>query len=182
VRRSRFREKRNARASTAYRRFIFHAEHEDPHISEVLEFWEAHGGNEIAFRLRDWTNYLSCRLGAPPTALDQPLQQIDSTHFQLVRVARYGTRTSQPRLIVKPELSTIVIANEESDLVEADDNWSLDEETGILTKLGGFSGTPTSWGGQYYCNVRFNTDPDLAVTFESVQSMDIEMIEIPLDP
>lgn len=121
-------------------------------MEEALNFFHAMGGPSTYFRVLDYTDYKSCGVNSTPAATDQPLVEIGTSGtYQLVKHYTVGAIT-QVREIYKPRGSTIVVANEVQ-VLQSD--WSLDEATGVLTPGGSFSGTPTSWGGEFEVEVRF---------------------------
>jgi uncharacterized protein (TIGR02217 family) len=123
-------------------------------IELVRNFWHAMGGLSSAFRATDWTDYKSCFLDETPAATDMPLVASGDSpsSFRLVKQYVVGS-IIQEREILKPNGATILIANE---VGAAQTDWTLDESTGLVTIGGGFSGTPTSWGGEFYLWCRFN--------------------------
>src|ERR1700746_1840751 len=139
-------------------------------VQKVIEFWHAVGGKECGFRIKDWSDYLSCHVGETATPFDQPIAIEGSPGaFHLIKQYVAGART-QLREITKPVAGTIRIANE-SGVEQAASHWTLDTTTGVVTPTGGFVGTPTTWGGEFDVPVRFDEDA-LPVTIDeiSVQS------------
>lgn len=125
-------------------------------MESVLTFFHAMGGRATYFRIRDYSDYKSCSVRATAAATDQPLTATadDPGVYQLVKHYTAGSAT-QVREIYKPIGSTILVANE---LGVAQTDFTLDEGTGQLTPGGGFSGTPTTWGGEFDVEVRFVSD------------------------
>lgn len=139
----------------------------------VLVFWHAVGGMGGQFRFKDYSDFKSCPTNADTTYLDQPFEVIDASHYQLVK--RYTYRSlSQLREIYKPVGSTITVGNE---LGVQQTDWSLDEGTGILTKGGTFSGTPSSWGGEFDIYARFTTNLSIAITNREIQNINFTLRE-----
>jgi uncharacterized protein (TIGR02217 family) len=123
-------------------------------IQAVQTFWHAMGGLSSAFRALDWTDYKSCLLNETPAATDMPLVLSGDSpaSYRLMKQYVVGSIIQQ-REILKPVGSTILIANETG---TPQTDWTLDESTGLLTKGGTFSGTPHSWGGEFYIWCRFD--------------------------
>lgn len=142
-------------------------------VETVLAFFHAMGGQASYFRCKDHTDYQSCGVQSTPSRLDQPLvlKTGSSTEWQLCKNYTAGSIT-QRREIYKPIGSTILIANG-GGVLQTD--WTLDEATGILTKGGGFSGTPTTWGGQFDVEVRFMNDM-LDVAIQNYGSRDTSFV------
>ncbi len=128
-------------------------------IQNLLIFWHSVSGTFGRFRFKDWTDYKSCFTTGMPTALDQPMLDMGDGTFQLIKRYTAGPM-SQDREIYRPIGSTILVANE-SGITQTD--WSLDEATGLLTPGGGFSGTPTTWGGEFDLPCRFLTEYSVTV-------------------
>lgn len=147
-------------------------------IQEILEFFHAVGGEYVGFRFKDWADYLSCWVGQTPTALDQPLVVSGSSPggYQITKRYTKGART-QDRLIVKPIASTIKVANQLG-VEQAPGTWSLDSTTGLLLPLGGFSGTPTTWGGEFHVPVRFEGDFPVELTNRRIESVSFTLQEL----
>lgn len=146
-------------------------------IEAVRDFWHAMGGEELCFRFKDYVDFKSCGLAATPLATDQPLIPTDDSpaSFQLVRQYIVGARI-QEREITRPIGSTILIANEFGAL-QAGSHWQLDESTGKLVTLAGFTGTPTSWGGEYHVWVRFDGDASFTVSNFEAQNAQFMLTE-----
>lgn len=148
-------------------------------IEDVLHFWHAMGGMSSGFRFKDWTDYKSSRLSAATAATDQPLQTDTNSpaKFRLIKEYIVGS-IIQVREITRPLGSTIRIANEVG-AVQSD--WTLDESTGLLSIGGSFSGTPTSWGGEFYVWMRFDAQLNPSITSwgkNPIMSVTVQMKEI----
>ncbi len=128
-------------------------------IQTLLNFWHAVGGTSNRFRFKDWADYKSCKTNQTPTALDQPFEIVDATHYLMIKQYMAGSLL-QNRVIYRPVGSTIVVANTVG-AVQTD--WTLNEMTGILVPGGGFVGTPGSWGGEFDLPCRFLTEYSLSV-------------------
>lgn len=147
-------------------------------VEAVLYFWHAMGGMSSGFRFRDWIDYKSCKLDDTPSAIDMPFEPSNDSppHYQLIKEYTVGS-VIQVREIQRPVGSTILVANE---LGEAQDpsTWTLDETTGVLTPNGGFSGTPTAWGGEFDVYVRFDAQLNPSFSNYSVLNVSIQLAEL----
>lgn len=147
-------------------------------IEDLLDFWHAMGGMSSGFRFKDWIDYKSCRLGVAPAATDQPLIASGDSPPSFRLVKQYATktgRTIQEREIARPLGATIAIANETGAVQSA---WSLDESTGLVTIDGGFSGTPTSWGGEFDVWCRFDAIFNPSITDHQAMNVTVQLAEI----
>lgn len=144
-------------------------------IEEILYFWLAIGGMGGDFRFRDYTDYKSCRTYETPAAGDQPLIVNDDSPggYLLTKQYTFGAFT-HVRRIWRPRGDTIIIANE-TNTVQSD--WTLDEETGVLTVGGGFAGVPTSWAGEFDVWCRFNASFSPEIADKQILSADVSVIE-----
>ena len=124
-------------------------------IESILYFWLAVGGTAGEFRFKDWTDYKSCLLDDDVAPTDQPLVFVAGSPggYQLVKQYTFGALTYQ-RTIRRPIGSTIRIANE-TGTEQVSTRWVVEEATGLLTPLGSFAGTPTTWGGEFDVLARF---------------------------
>lgn len=140
-------------------------------IFEIYKLWQAVGGMSNAFRFQDQLDYKSCDLGDQPSASDQPLISSGDSpaSYRLVKDYTFGPFT-QSRYIQRPVGSTIMISNEEGTAQDGD-TWTLDESTGLVTIGGGFSGTPSFWGGEFDVWVRF--DAQLNPSFSNYQILNV---------
>lgn len=145
-------------------------------IEQILYFWHAMGGMWSGFRFKDWTDFKSCRLDASPLATDMPLAASGDSpaSFRLIKQYRAGS-TIQEREITRPIGSTIHIANEVGATQTA---WTLDEKTGLVTIGGGFSGTPTSWGGEFDVWVRFDAQFNPTFSNHNIMNVSVSLAEI----
>lgn len=141
-------------------------------VESILYFWLAVGGMSGVFRFRDYTDYKSCRTYEEPAAGDQPLIASGGS-YQLTKRYAVGSMIYD-RPITRPRGDTISIYNE----VNAEQSdWTLDEATGLVTIGGGFSGTPTSWSGEFDVYCRFNASFSPTVTNKQILSADVSVIE-----
>lgn len=146
-------------------------------IEDVLYFWHAVGGMSDGFRFKDWSDYKSCRLTHTPSPIDQPLiasGDSPSGSFRLVKQYVWGAKI-QEREILRPLGSSIRVANETA--VEQHD-FHLDEATGLVTPGGSFSGTPTTWGGEFFVWCRFDGQFSPQLTNHEVQNATVQLAEI----
>lgn len=148
-------------------------------IEYVLNFFHVLGGPEVGFRFQDLADYKSCAPYDDVTPLDQPLVPANASPngYAMVKDRTLGWRT-QRRDITKAIASTIRVANQ-AGTEQAAGTWSIDDQTGIITPLGGFSGTPTTWGGEFDVPVTFEGN-ELPVEFDYVaaNSVTFNLLEI----
>lgn len=146
-------------------------------IQSILYFWHAMGGRATAFRFKDWTDFQSCPVQNDPAATDQPFETVSltggGTAYQLVKVYQVGS-IQQVREITQPKGDTIIVANA-SGATQTD--WTLDEATGLLKPGAGFTGTPHSWGGEFYVPVRFDSELSVGVSDKQIQTVDFTLRE-----
>lgn len=146
-------------------------------IQSILYFWHAMGGRSSTFIIKDWTDYKSCPVQDDVGLLDQPLQPVtlvdSSTAYQLVKEYAVGSFT-QVREITQPIGTTIVVANESG--VEQDD-YTLDESSGLLKPGPSFTGTPQSWGGEFNVAVRFDSELAMQVVDQQIQTVSFTLCE-----
>jgi len=147
-------------------------------IENVLYFWHAMGGMSSGFRFKDWLDFKSCRLNGTPGATDQPLVPSGDSpaSYRLVKEYTVGSIT-QEREIQRPNGATIQVANG-AGTVQDSSLWNLDESTGLLTTLTGFSGTPTAWGGEFYVWVRFDAQFNPAFSNHQILNATIQLAEL----
>lgn len=143
----------------------------------VLNFHHAIGGTSSAFRFKDWTDFKSCAIDDDVAATDQLLVYDPGSPggFQLWKQYTYSGLTHSRR-IYRPLGSTIRVANELG-VEQSSSTWTLDEGRGILTTSGGFSGTPTTWGGEFYVKARFAQDPEFEISNYRIQRCTCAIIE-----
>lgn len=147
-------------------------------ILDILDFWEAMHGTWAGFRFKDWIDYKSCRRSVTPTALDQPIEASGDSPPSFRLIKQYPTksgRTVQQREITRPIGSTILVANA-SGIAQTD--FTINESTGLLTKGGSFSGTPTYWGGEFDVWVRFDGQFNPAASNHKIMDVTVQLKEI----
>jgi uncharacterized protein (TIGR02217 family) len=147
-------------------------------IQELLEFWHAVGGQELAFRFKDYADFKSCRVNEDVSEIDQPFEVVTGSPsgYQLIKQYVAGVRT-QIRYISKPVEGTIVVANTLGDIQDSS-RWSIDYTTGILQTLPGFVGTPGSWGGEFDVPVRFDSEFPISLIDYRIESVAFMLQEI----
>lgn len=148
-------------------------------VQTVLEWWHAMGGPECGFRWIDYADYKSVRVNQEVSPTDQPIQSsaVSPTGYQLIKEYTVGSRTQQ-RIILKPVASTIRVANG-AGVEQGPSTWDVDSTTGILTVLPGFTGVPTTWGGEFDVPVRFEGN-ELPITLHqnAVQGTSFVLVEL----
>lgn len=160
-------------------------------LHDVLQFWEARGGQLYGFRFKDWTDYRSGKPRSTPTMLDMPLQPVDASGnwigtigqgdgstktFQLVKAYTSGS-ISYVRPIRKPVSGTVLVSVAGVSSVA----WTLDTTTGILTFTAApGAGVQVKAGFEFDVPVRFSAEK-ISVSYDAFQAgaiQAIEMIEI----
>lgn len=146
-------------------------------IERILYFWLAVGGTDGEFRFKDYTDFKSCLLDDDVTPVDQPLVFVDDSPsgYQLIKQYTFGSLTYE-RTIRRPRGSTIRVANE-TGTEQVASRWTLNESTGILTTLGGFVGTPTTWGGEFDVLCRFSGPFIPEISNKQIQRADVHICE-----
>jgi uncharacterized protein (TIGR02217 family) len=80
-------------------------------LYQVLEFFEARGGQLYGFRFRDPVDWVSCAPGGSISALDQVLGTGDGTQAVFALVKTYGDAGGAwTRRIAKPVAGTVVVS------------------------------------------------------------------------
>jgi uncharacterized protein (TIGR02217 family) len=80
-------------------------------LYQVLEFFEARGGQLYGFRFRDPVDWVSCVPGGSISALDQVLGAGDGTQAVFALVKTYGDAGGAwTRRIAKPVAGTVVVS------------------------------------------------------------------------
>lgn len=145
-------------------------------IQDVLYFWHVLGGRTTRYRFKDWADYRSAKVGETIALSNyQPLVVIDATHWQLTK--RYShSGLTQDRKISRPVGSTVKVYNELG-AEQVSSKWTLNEATGVLTKDGTFTGTPTAWSGEFYAWCRFDAFL-LTLDNHKVQSIACSVCEV----
>jgi len=140
-------------------------------IYQILNFYHVMRATHRRFRFKDWTDYRSTMsMFETPGGSDQPFVQIDSTHYQLVKVYSADNADDLVRKIVHPIGSSLIVTNTLG-AVQDSSRWNIDENTGILTKLGGFVGTVGGWGGEFYVPARFAAAIETEIVNRQINSV-----------
>lgn len=152
-------------------------ERDEADVQAILNFWHALGGRATSFLIKDWTDFKSCPVQSAVSAVDQPVETVtlldSTTAYQLTKVYTVGSLT-QIREITQPVASTVIVANE-SGVVQTD--YTLDESSGLLKPGSDFTGTPTSWGGEFNVPVRFDSELSMQVVDKQIQSVTFTLRE-----
>lgn len=158
-------------------------------IPYLRRYYRNARGRTVGFRVQDPSDYLSTERGSAhlpldpqPAATDQPLVEIESTSgiYELFKQYTIGEGTealSEERIIRKPVISTLLIANEDGE-VQAADTWSIDSK-GRLVANGGFDGTPTTWGGQFDLAMRFDSELPIEMERFRLDTVSFVLLELP---
>jgi len=149
-------------------------------VQDALEFYHAVGGRAYGFRFKDPVDYMSCRVGQAPTALDQPLYAVSGSSpeaYQLVKEYRYGALTQQ-REVYKPVQGSLLIADAGVTKIESVD-YTVDYATGLVQLLFTPSGALT-WGGEFDVPVRFDSEFPVEVLNARIQSASFSLRELRL--
>lgn len=146
-------------------------------IQELLEFWQAVGGQFCGFRFKDYADFKSGRVGETPTRTDQPLvATTDSPQaYQLTKRYTAGAR-SQDRAIYKPVQGTILIADNGALKTEGVD-YSIDYTTGLVDLAFTPAGALT-WGGEFDIPVRFASDFPIELVSREIESVQFVLQEL----
>lgn len=132
---------------------------------EVIAFFHVVKGRAYSFRLKDWNDY---------TAADQPMSEISSTIWQIVKRYNIGG-FEHVRTITKPVVGTVVIKVGES-VVTPD----IDYQTGRATFASPPASAPIATF-EFDVPVRFDTDhlPVQANAWDQQVVSQIDLIEVP---
>lgn len=157
-------------------------ERKSSEMQTLLNFWHAMGGRFQRFRMKDWVDYKSCAVDDAATALDQPLELVAGSPggYQMIKQYRYGSFV-QEKEIFHPKGSSILVANQLGQ-VQAPSTYQVEEDTGFIVPLGGFSGTPNSWGGEYYVPARFDSEFQVEITNFKIHSIQFAICELRILP
>ncbi len=128
-------------------------------LYEVLEFFEARGGELYGFRFRDPVDWTSGRPGMPVSPTDQPIGTGDGVTANFALTKTYGDAAAASlRRIFKPVAGSVVVA---IDGVQRPDNaFACDPATGIVAFAPGQippPGAVISTGYEFDVPVRFAT-------------------------
>jgi uncharacterized protein (TIGR02217 family) len=153
-------------------------------IQECRDFYHVAGGTARGFRLKDYTDYKSCRVNETASALDQPLiETADSPGiYQMVKTYDVGAvdednvAITQDREIYKPVQGTILIAANGVTLTETT-HYVIDYTRGTVDFVGSPS-SPLTWGGEFDVPVRFNSGFPVEILNRQIQSVQFILREI----
>jgi uncharacterized protein (TIGR02217 family) len=146
----------------------------DDEIDELLEFYNAVGGEEVGFRVKNYGEYKSCRPSATPAATDQPMTATGvSNEYQLIKRYTAGAQ-SRDRPIYKPVSGTVVIADADG-LVDSGE-YTVDHTTGLVTFSVAPTGSPT-WGGEFDLKMRFTEDFPIQIIDKRAHSVSFTLEE-----
>lgn len=142
-------------------------------IEQILYFWLAMGGMSTSFRFKDFTDFKSCKLGETIAGTDQPLVSLGANQYQITKRYTVGSIT-HTRNIYRPIGSTLIVVNE---LGAVQTSWTLNEATGVITKGGAFTGTPTAAGFEFDVLCRFNASFAPQIVDQEIQNAEVSLIE-----
>ena len=148
-------------------------------IEVIRTFFHAMGGTTERFLFTDYQDYKSTVFASDDvTPLDQPFIVAPGSpgFYQLVKEYAVGTYITQ-RTIRHPIGSTLRVANNVG-VEQAASRWSIDENTGLLSMLGGFVGTPGRWGGEFYVPVNFAADISIEMSNFEIQNASVSLKEL----
>ncbi len=173
------RERRNANWSRPLMIYnVMVGPRREAEIQECRDFYHVVGGTLIGFRFRDYSDYLSCRVGETPTALDMPLVESDDSPgiYQLTKRYDVGGAITQDRDIFKPITGTILIAANGVTLTETSD-YVIDYTTGQVDFTGSPS-SPLTWGGEFDVPARFDSGFPVEILNKKIESVQFIVREI----
>jgi uncharacterized protein (TIGR02217 family) len=147
-------------------------------IEAATNFWHVVGGRASGFRFKDWADYSSTRFGLSPTPNDQIFTLVPDSpgKYQLTKRYQVGA-IIQDRFIYRPDGASLRVANTLG-VEQPNTTWTINEATGELSIGGGFTGTPGSWGGFFYCYVRFDSDFIVTLSDHRVQEVSFILQEL----
>lgn len=145
-------------------------------IEAIASFYHAMGGLHQRFLFKDFADFKSCYVSDTVSATDQAFVDLGGGAYQLVKTYTVGS-FSTIRTIRHPKGDTIVVSNN-GGVPQADTLWTVDEDTGILTTEGGFTGTPGAWGGEFYVPCRFDGELRVEIVEKQIMSLGISIKEL----
>lgn len=146
-------------------------------IQEILEFWHAMGGPECGFRLKDWSDYRSCRVSQTVSSIDQVLVLTPGSPggYQLTKTYQFGTR-QQVRNILKPVQGTVKLAD--AGVLKTENvHYLVDYTSGIITTFFSPVGQITA-GYEFDVPVRFDSEFPLELSNHQVEQVSFQLREI----
>lgn len=147
-------------------------------MQDLLYFWHAMGGRSSRFRFKDWADYKSCQVDEDVSAFDQPFEFVAGSPggYRMLKQYTYGSVT-QEREIIHPKGSSIAVANQLG-VVQSPSSYTVEEDTGFVVPGGGFSGTPNSWGGEFYVPARFDSEFSVEITNFKIHNIQFTVCEL----
>lgn len=147
-------------------------------LAELLDFFEARGGQLHGFRWKDWSDYKSCKPSAEVGPLDQIIGVGDdsATAFRLSK--RYASGEGRYlRPIAKPVVGTVKVAVGGIPRKEGID-WTLDTVVGKVTFTSAPEpGAEITAGFEFDVPVRFDTDR-IQVSVASFRSGEVPAVPV----
>ena len=128
-------------------------------LAELLDFFEARGGQLYGFRWKDWSDFKSCRPSLDVGPFDQSIGLGDDGVRTFALSKRYASGEGRyVRPIAKPVTGTVKVAVGGVPRQEGVD-WSLDPVAGRVTFVAPPErGAEITAGFEYDVPVRFDTD------------------------
>jgi uncharacterized protein (TIGR02217 family) len=151
----------------------------DAAIQELLRFYHAVGGQATGFRIKDFSDFKSCEVGATPAATDCPMLLVATEspdEYQLVKRYSYGA-LNQDRPIYKPVSGTIVVEDDGDPKAEGVD-YTIDYTTGRVTLNFTPSSSGPTWGGEFDLPARFDGTFPVEIISHRQQAVSFSVREI----
>lgn len=142
---------------------------------DLIASFRIAAGMAYSFKTRDWSDYKVIRI-------EGIVRDLGDGTFQLAKRHTIGGFTSDEDVTL-PEQGTIVLWDQSGVLLTETTDYTIDYTTGIVTTVDSPDPRPTSWSGQYFVRVRFNTDRIalVAETIEVFRSQNIPLIQVRLE-
>lgn len=171
-------ESRNALWANPLRSFTLSLGARDAdRMSELLDFAADTEGAANAFRLKDWTDFKSCRPLETVDAADQQIGTGDGVTYYFRLVKSYGT--SHSRRIMKPVFGTTVVELDGVPMTAT--QGFIDTTNGVVVfKNPPINGAVVTAGFEFDVPVRFSTDITEIATlyYRSGMASNISMQEV----
>jgi uncharacterized protein (TIGR02217 family) len=153
-------------------------------IQECRDFYHVAGGTAAAFRMKDYSDYKSCRVNETASAVDQPLIETADSPGIYQMTKRYdvgaldedSVAITQDREIYKPVQGTILVAANGVTLTETTD-YVIDYTRGTVDFVGSPS-SPLTWGGEFDVPVRFDSGFPVEIINQRIQTVQFTLREI----